>query len=491
MAMCCALMGVGLIASPAQAAFPGQNGKLAFANGGNVMTVQPDGTNLTSLGPGNAPAWSPDGQKIAFVGLDGSLWVMSADGSNRVEILNRTDLTDVAWSPDATQLVYRTLGCVGPDCFGVLHVVNSDGSGDIPISTRSGMPSDPNWSPDGSQIAYWSDFSSISTGTPPDIFTFRPGSGETQVTHDGKSFWASWAPSAQRILFVSHDNSSPSFLRSMNPDGSGRTTIPGGELARYPTYSPDGTRIAYLRFELDSNGQNPQRDIWVMNADGSNGGSIYHTTGFGNTAPDWQPIPVNSYPRPKGATPFQTYLVPAYEPCTSPNRAHGPPLAFPSCNQPTSTSSLTVGTPDANAKPAKSVSVVRFSTVAGNPATAADEADVMIDATINDVYQRTSVTDYTGDLTVATPLRITDKLNTPHPGGPGAATVSDTTLGFDLPCTATADTTVGSTCALSTTYDALVPGAVTEARRSIWALGQVQVRDSGGAPFMRQGIFVP
>jgi hypothetical protein len=69
--------------------------------------------------------------------------------------------------------------------------------------------------------------------------------------------------------------------------------------------------------------------------------------------------------------------------------------------------------------------------------------------------------------------------------------VSDTTLGFDLPCTATADTTVGSTCALSTTYDALVPGAVTEARRSIWALGQVQVRDSGGAPFMRQGIFVP
>jgi hypothetical protein len=69
--------------------------------------------------------------------------------------------------------------------------------------------------------------------------------------------------------------------------------------------------------------------------------------------------------------------------------------------------------------------------------------------------------------------------------------VSDTTLGFDLPCTATDDTTVGSTCALSTTYDALVPGAVTEGRRSIWALGQVEVRDSGGAPFMRQGIFVP
>ena len=55
------------------------------------------------------------------------------------------------------------------------------------------------------------------------------------------------------------------------------------------------------------------------------------------------------HPRPTGATPVRVSLVPAYEPCTSPNRTHGPPLAFPSCSPPVQTSDfLTVGTPDAN-----------------------------------------------------------------------------------------------------------------------------------------------
>ena len=42
----------------------------------------------------------------------------------------------------------------------------------------------------------------------------------------------------------------------------------------------------------------------------------------------------SGYPRPKGASPMRGSLVPAYEPCTAPNRTHGPPLAFPSCAPP-------------------------------------------------------------------------------------------------------------------------------------------------------------
>ena len=56
-----------------------------------------------------------------------------------------------------------------------------------------------------------------------------------------------------------------------------------------------------------------------------------------------------SYPRPKGATPHRTPLVPAYQECTAPNRVHGPPLDDPSCAPPVQQSgTLTVGTPDAN-----------------------------------------------------------------------------------------------------------------------------------------------
>ena len=111
----------------------------------------------------------------------------------------------------------------------------------------------------------------------------------------------------------------------------------------------------------------------------------------------WQPIPSNSYPRPKGATPFLTYLVPAYNACASPNRVHGYPLAFASCNPPTQSSNqLTIGSADSNGKPTKSVSSVRFDTIAGIPSTTTDEADVKITAQVIDVYTQAGLNDYAG-----------------------------------------------------------------------------------------------
>ena len=79
---------------------------------------------------------------------------------------------------------------------------------------------------------------------------------------------------------------------------------------------------------------------------------------------------LTGYARPQGASPLRAALVPAYEPCTSPNREHGPPLAFGSCAQPQQSSQdLTVGTPDANGQAAASVGFLRLATLVGNPAT--------------------------------------------------------------------------------------------------------------------------
>ncbi len=71
------------------------------------------------------------------------------------------------------------------------------------------------------------------------------------------------------------------------------------------------------------------------------------------------------YPRPAGATPTYAYLVPAYQACIAPDRTHGPPLAYGSCSGPDQVSQhLTVGTPDANGKGAKSVGYARYGTAA-------------------------------------------------------------------------------------------------------------------------------
>jgi hypothetical protein len=204
------------------------------------------------------------------------------------------------------------------------------------------------------------------------------------------------------------------------------------------------------------------------------------------------------YPRPKSASPLDVTLVPAYTSCTAPNRTHGPPLAFGSCTPPSKASDeATLGTPDANARPVKGEGHVGFAALNGNPVTSADEADVRVTFVLRDVYDHSTLADYAGEVRARVGLRITDKLNNPG----DIATVTDTSLAATVPCAATGDTTVGASCNLVTTVDTLVPGAVTEGKRSVWELGQVQV-DDGGADgdadtasdntlFMVQGVFIP
>ena len=204
------------------------------------------------------------------------------------------------------------------------------------------------------------------------------------------------------------------------------------------------------------------------------------------------------YARPKGATHTRVSLAPAYKPCTSSNRSHGAPLSFPSCNPPAQVSDwLTVGTPDANGATANSIGSVRLDVQPGDPATPADEADVRIAASLTDVRNKTGLADYTGELQAKLSLRITDKYN-------GASltenATGDTPFLVTVPCTSTASTSVGSSCAITTTADAVTPGSVLETRRSIWELGPVQVYDGGpdgvastadNTLFADQAVFVP
>ena len=185
-----------------------------------------------------------------------------------------------------------------------------------------------------------------------------------------------------------------------------------------------------------------------------------------------------------------------------PNRQHGPPLAFGSCNPPEQRSDyLTIGAPDANGKLANSIGHVSFSAFVGNPSTPADEADVNVTLSLTDVRKRSDLSDYTGQLEVNSLVRITDRDNEEAAGGGSdPATVSDFPLSVPATCAATADTTIGGDCSVSTTLDALVPSTIKEGDRASWQLGAVQVFDGGAdgllstSPntlFARQGVFVP
>jgi hypothetical protein len=207
------------------------------------------------------------------------------------------------------------------------------------------------------------------------------------------------------------------------------------------------------------------------------------------------------YPRPRGATPIRVSLVPAYAPCITPNRTHGSPLAFRSCNPPVPASDrLTVGTPDANGQGVKSVGFVLLSALAGDPSTPADEADVRITTSVTDVRMASYPPwDYAGDLATTLTVRLTDRQSIAD--GDEPLTTPDYSFPVAVPCTPTADTTIGSKCSLTTTADTVLPGVVPEGLRSIWALDEVRVLDGGddgdattsddALPFMTQGVFVP
>jgi hypothetical protein len=480
----------------AQAAFPGSNGRLVFATIDqsalcstackfDIYTMNADGTDVRQLTATpereSNPTWSPDGQKIAFVrrfesGGGGGIVVMNADGSGAQTVLPPQGVTALGWSPSQNQLVYKA---GGPGEIFKLDLA----TGTTTNLTNSTLDEDvPEWSPLGDKIAY------MVIGSEQDLYTMNPdGSGQTNITPaSGEGgYRPDWSPAGDRLAFGYNGW----FLMTSRPDGSDRTNLAPGSIIQ-TAYSPDGAHIAYV--EADPNVTRTNNGAFLKIYDLSTGqtrtvplppGLTYYNDGVVNSV-DWQPIP-NAYPRPKGATPMRASLVPAYQPCSSPNSTHGSPLAFPSCTPPVQASGrLTVGTPPQD--PVNSVGYVTAKVIS---------ADVQFDVSITDVRNQGSLSDYGGELESRLPLRVTDK------DGGVAATTQDFPFWFAVPCASTADTTVGSTCSVVTTADTLMPGAVTAGLRAIWALGQIGVYDGGSdgsasttadnTLFMDQGIFVP
>jgi WD40-like Beta Propeller Repeat len=498
------VLGLALVVtlpSAAQASFPGQNGKLLFEPVGSncLSTVEPDGTGVTGTAvcPFSDTRFSPDGTHVVYSDdCIAGAFVTKLDGSDSSVIDSSEQCYDgLAWSPagDKIVLTYWFEGSQG-DSHTAFFTIGYPTYSRQDIDTRFCYPPEecpmylhPDWSPDGSRIAF-----DKSMSTPEGIYTVVPTGGSQTFLAGGAD--PSWSPDATRIAFTRGGD-----IWVMTSSGSPQVNVTNSAATdSQPTWSPDGRKIA---FTSTPDGDPAHWAVWTMNADG--GGAVKVTDG---TLADWQPIPYTGYPRPKGATPLRVPLVPAFNQCVSPNRTHRAPLAFPSCAPPSQASSnLTIGTPDANGKGANSSGYVRFAVGPGDPSTTFDEADVGIKVSLSDVRWKSDLSDYTGELQVWLPyLRITDKFNGPsgtNAGGTDPATMQDIPLPVTASCAATDPPTIGANCTFASSLEAIVPGMVKEGQRSVWQLSQVQVYDggpdgaistsAGNTLFMVQGVFVP
>src|SRR5712692_11221796 len=116
------------------------NGRIAFTSDGVLYTINADGTNqlqLTSNGSNHSPAWSPDGTKIAFNRLGphdttNAIYLVNADGSGLQKIsLPPAGDADPTWSPDGTKIAFVS-GNNNADIF----VMNADGSNRVNLTNN-------------------------------------------------------------------------------------------------------------------------------------------------------------------------------------------------------------------------------------------------------------------------------------------------------------------------------------------------------------------
>ena len=288
-----------LFAAPAEATFPGQNGKLAFSSCGpddcGIFVSAADGSNPVQITHNpefiilhgtirmvdTYPAWSADGSRIAYARVhangDTEVRIANADGSGDRSLIAGTQ---PAWSPDGTRVAFARPGHA-------IAVVNADGSG--PVNLATGIASGPDWSPDGQRIAF-----AASLGIETEIVSMNlDGSNRVLVTSGSPGAGASdpsWSPDGGRLAFERGPTTiDPTELFIVNADGSDLTQLtenspdfpePSGPDDEGPAWSPDGSLIVVSRVTGAGT-------LYTIRPDGTGLTSL----GRGGTTPAWQPLP--------------------------------------------------------------------------------------------------------------------------------------------------------------------------------------------------------
>lgn len=238
------------------------------------------------------PAWSPDGDRIAYVRRIGGrgradLFVMTGAGRKRTR-LTTTPLPerDPSWSPDGTRIVYSArTDRAGPFR---LFVAKADGSARVQVTAQSRGSADraPAWSPDGSRIAFVSD----RAGGFPEIYLLRvDGSRRSRLTSnrfiDGNP---SWSPDGTSLVVERCCPNGASRLVEIDVATGDETNLTSDPsfMDFDPSWSPDGTTIAFVSVRVGQGNV----DVWTMRADGS-GRQRLTNDPAPDLSPDWQPRP--------------------------------------------------------------------------------------------------------------------------------------------------------------------------------------------------------
>ena len=242
---------------------------------GEIATIRADGSGVRVLTRNavteGSPAWSPNGEQIAFFRPKRQVWLMNADGSHQRQLthLNRVQFYgELDWAPDGQTIVIKAFAsAVGGST--ELWLVNAR-TGTVTQLTHTVLSeAGPSWSPNGRWIAFFSEGRTRAYR----IWRLSPTTKRVVQLTSGSpaAAYPSWSPDSRRIAFTLGGR-----LAIMDADGSHRHTL--RLFATQPHWSADGRWIV---FTADA-------DLYKVRPDGSGRTRLtHHGKQVVNDQPDW------------------------------------------------------------------------------------------------------------------------------------------------------------------------------------------------------------
>ncbi len=212
-----------------------------------MLTVRSCSQSLDGIRTGKYAdfSWSPDAQQIAFTTDDfDGIYVMQSDGSQtrKIDSSSSTKIytyKSLVWSPNGQEILFSASPeHTDPRGIAQIYSVKTDGSQSSRAIIRNGY--NPQWSPDGKQIAFASNDESDSCSLQ---VTDSIGDQRIKLFKSNDCFYdIQWSPDSKRLIFsISRINQYDIYIANADGSAKPKHLIPG----KSPMWSLDGKRIAF------------------------------------------------------------------------------------------------------------------------------------------------------------------------------------------------------------------------------------------------------